>query len=55
MTENLKNLTLFRDTYLYTPYMGVPSPRAWIVSLDTDANNLTVKNFALLHDHCVMP
>ena len=23
MTENLKNHTLFRGTYLYTPYMGV--------------------------------
>ena len=25
-TENLKNHTLFRGTYLYSPYMGVPSP-----------------------------
>ena len=23
-TENLKNHTLFRGTYLYSPYMGVP-------------------------------
>ena len=27
MTENLKNHTLFRGTYLYSPYMGVPPPR----------------------------
>ena len=27
-TENLKNHTLFRRTYLYCPYMGVPTPRA---------------------------
>ena len=26
MTENLKNNTLFRGTYLYSPYMGV-APR----------------------------
>ena len=26
-TENLKNHTLFRGTYLYSPYVGVP-PRA---------------------------
>ena len=26
-TENLKNHTLFRGTYLYSPYMGVPPPR----------------------------
>ena len=25
-TQNLKNHTLFRGTYLYSPYMGVPSP-----------------------------
>ena len=25
-TENLKNHTLFRGTYLYSPYMGVPPP-----------------------------
>ena len=26
-TENLKNHTLFRGTYLYSPYMRVPPPR----------------------------
>ena len=25
-TANLKNHTLFRGTYLYSPYMGVPPP-----------------------------
>ena len=25
-TENLKNHTLSRGTYLYSPYMGVPTP-----------------------------
>ena len=25
-TENLKNHTLFRGTFLYSPYMGVPPP-----------------------------
>ena len=28
-TENLKNHTIFRGTYLYSPYMGVP-PRALV-------------------------
>ena len=36
-TENVKNHTLFRGTYLYSPYMGVPpgtiSMRAWLVIL----------------------
>ena len=27
-TENLKNHAIFRGTYLYSPYMGVPSPQA---------------------------
>ena len=29
-TENLKNHTLFRGTYLYSPYMGVPPPGVYI-------------------------
>ena len=28
--KNLKNPTLSHDTYLYSPYMGVPRPRDWI-------------------------
>ena len=36
-TENLKNHTLFRGTYLYSPYMRVPPPgkpidRTWIIT-----------------------
>ena len=30
-TENLKNHTLFRGTYLYSPYMGVPPPPGGVV------------------------
>ena len=35
-TENLKNHTLFRGMYLYSPYMGVPTPgkgRGFLFSL----------------------
>ena len=45
MTENLKNHTLFRGTYLYSPYMGVPHPHPPRVIL-------VLARFKIL-DHCI--
>ena len=46
-TENLKNHTLFRGTYLYSPYMGVPPPPPGHIQMKATEQQFPVGLFAV--------